>query len=154
MIEILRIVGAFGIRGAVRVESYSDDLKRYKKLYTSDGKEFGFRVVRPGVIHLDSVVSRNDAEDLKWVSLYVREEDLAPLREDEFYLHQLIGKTVQVENSDLSCTITDVCNYGAGDIIELTFDGCKFMVPFTASNFPDNGGQLCISEHAFKCFRE
>ena len=154
MIEILRIVGAFGIRGAVRIESYSDNLKKYKKLYNDVGEAFAFRVLKPNVINLENVNDRNVAETLKGRSLFIKEDELEPLENGEFYLHDLIGREIKVHDSESTCVITDVCNYGAGDIVELSYDGQRFLVPFTNTNFPETNGELLLSVDAFKNFRE
>ena len=154
MIEILRIVGAFGIRGAVRIESYSDNLKKYKKLYNDGGEAFAFRVLKSNVVALENINDRNAAEALKGKSLFVKEDELEPLENGEFYLHDLIGREIKVRDSENKCIITDVCNYGAGDIIELSYDERRFLVPFTNTNFPESNGELFLSADAFKNFRE
>lgn len=153
MIEILRIVGVFGIRGAVRVHSFSDDLKRYKFIYDSEGHAFSFRVVRFGIIEMEGVVDRNQAETLRGKSFFVKKNDLLPLKNDEFYIADLIGQHIPVCDSDAECKIVSVCNYGAGDIIELNYDGKQFLVPFTNSNFPELQGKLYLSLDAFNNFR-
>lgn len=154
MIEILRIVGVFGIRGAVRVHSFSEDLKRYKFIYNEAGRAFSFRVVRFGIIEIEGVVDRNQAEALRGKSFFVKKEDLHLLKNNEFYITDLVGQRISVCDSDAECEIVSVCNYGAGDIIELAYAGKHFLVPFTNSNFPELSGELRLSLDAFNNFRE
>ena len=71
MVEILRITAAFGIKGAVRVFLYTDNISDYDKLYDRDGNEFRFKVLSKTsspnvvVIKFRAVNDRNDAEKLK-----------------------------------------------------------------------------------------
>lgn len=159
MIEILRVTAAFGIKGAVRVFLYTDNVNHYKKIYNRDGKEFLFKVLNQknntAVIKLDSVNDRNEAEKLKGISFFVKKEDLPKLNDDQFFICDLIGQKVSVigENADLE--IIDVKNFGAGDLIEISEKGEKdsFFVPFTKENFPETDGEISISSETYRNFK-
>ena len=49
MIEILRITAPFGIKGAVRVVLFTDNIKHYKRLFDSAGNEIAFKVLQDKV---------------------------------------------------------------------------------------------------------
>lgn len=153
MVEIFQVVGSFGIRGGLKVRSYTDDLNFYKKVYDESGNEFSVRVERSGaVVHLDGVNDRNAADSLRGKTFYVSRSDLKETKKNEFYICDLVGQEVSVENSDLRCKVVSFQNYGAGDLVELLFNGKKFLVPFTKQNFPYE--ELIISQEAFKGFIE
>jgi 16S rRNA processing protein RimM len=158
MTEILRVVGAFGVRGAISVIPFSDKLKEYKKIFDKDGRDFSFRIVRflggkKIAIVVDGINDRNTAESLKGSVFYVRKSDLPKIKENEFYVCDLIGKDVSVIDSDVKCAIVNVENFGAGDLLELTCDERTFFVPFTCENFPDSEDRILITKEAFDGFK-
>jgi 16S rRNA processing protein RimM len=159
MIVILRVGGAFGIGGAVRASSYSRNLSAYKKICYKDGNEYSFRVMKflgnsKVVISLEGIHTRTQAENLKGEFFYVKKEDLPNKEENEFYVHDLIGQKVCVIGSGIKCLITNVENFGAGDLIEISHKNKKFLVPFTAENFPNTGNEIFITLEAFNGFKE
>lgn len=158
MVEILRITAAFGIKGAVRVFLYTDNINHYKKIYDRDGNEFRFKLLSPkgdtAVIKIDSVDDRSEAEKLKGVSFFVKKEDLPKLDENQFFICDLIGQKVSVIGENINLKIVDVKNFGAGDLIEILEEGAKdsFFIPFTKENFPEIDGEISISSETYKNF--
>ena len=163
MIEILRVTAAFGIKGAVRVFLYTDNIDHYRKIYDRDGSEFRFKILNrknnTAVVKLEPVNNRNEAEELKGCSFYVKKEDLPELDSDQFFICDLIGQKVSVvgENvdEDIDLKIIDVKNFGAGDLIEISEAGAKdtFFIPFTKENFPETDGEIAISSETYRNFK-
>lgn len=159
MIEILRVTAAFGIKGAVRVFLYTDDINHYEKIYDRGGNEFRFKLLNQkgdaAVIKLDSVDDRNEAEKLKGAVFYVKKEDLPELDSDQFFICDLIGQKVAVIGKDIDLKIIDVKNFGAGDLIEIFEAGAKdsFFIPFTRENFPETDGEIAISFETYRNFK-
>ncbi len=159
MIEILRVTAAFGIKGAVRVFLYTDDINHYKRIYDRNGKEFRFKILNQknntAVIKFESVNNRNEAEKLKGISFYVNKEDLPKLKDDQFFICDLIGQKISVIGEDVDLKIIDVKNFGAGDLIEISEKGKKgsFFIPFTRENFPETDGEISISSETYRNFK-
>jgi 16S rRNA processing protein RimM len=156
--QILRVTGAFGIRGALRIQSFSENLCRYKKIFDKNGNCFSFHIAKflgdnRIVIVIDGVCDRNAAESLKGEVFYVEKSDFPKIQDNEFYLCDLVGKDVFVVDSDIRCCIVNAENYGAGDLIELSCDGITFLVPFTRENFPDSEDRFLITQEAFYGFK-
>ena len=160
-IKILRVVEAFGIEGAMRVFLFTDRLKNYSKIFDENGNRFSFRIKKTepknrAVIFLEGITDRNAAESLRGAFFYLKQEQLPQIKDNEFYLCNLIGERVRVENTEIFCEIKSVQNYGAGDLIELSYGDRLFLVPFTKENFPDaiinDAVKICISEDAFRNF--
>jgi 16S rRNA processing protein RimM len=156
--QILRITGAFGIRGAVRVWSFSENLCAYKEIFDKNGNGFAFHVLKflgngRVVVVIDGVCDRNAAESLKGEIFYVKKSDFPEIRKNEFYLCDLIGKDVFVADSDVRCSVVSAENYGAGDLLELSHEGTTFLVPFTRENFPDSEDKFLITREAFRGFK-
>lgn len=152
MVEIFQVLRSFGVRGGVKIRPYADGLSSYKKVYDSAGKEYSLRLSKrdPSVVFFEEIADRNTADTLRGQVFYVNRKDLKPIPSDQFYVCDLIGKAVAVENSDLHCEIVSFQNYGAGDLVELSFENKTFLVPFTKQNFPTS--ELVISRSAFEGF--
>lgn len=159
MIEILRVTAAFGIKGAVRVFLYTDNINHYKKICDRSGNEFRFKVLNQkndtAVIKFESVNDRNEAEKLKGISFYVKKEDLPKLDSNQFFICDLIGQKISVIGENVDLEIVDVKNFGAGDLIEISEKGAKdsFFIPFTKENFPETNGEISISSDTYKNFK-
>lgn len=159
MVEILKITGAFGIRGWVRARVFADDLRVYDSIRDSSGRQFSFSIKRflggsMVVLSLEGVSDRTQAEQLKGESFFVAHSDLPELNSDTFYIHDLIGRSVTVQDGSESCKISAVYNYGAGDILEISSGEIQFLVPFTRGNFPIvDESSVVISSEAFHQFK-
>lgn len=153
-----KIVGAHGVRGEVKVLSYTAEPKSLPTLpgLTDDrGRPLTVKlrgVIKDAVIlAIDGVTDRNVAETLKGTLLQVPRASLPELPEDadEFYLEDLIGLEVRSEGKTYG-RVASVQNYGASDILEITRDGQKQteMFAFTEANFPEldiDGGFIRLS---------
>jgi 16S rRNA processing protein RimM len=125
MIPVGVILGAHGIRGEVKVKSFTTDPKAfssYGPLTASDGRIFEIVKSKPAADHfictLRSVTDRNQAEALKGIELSVAREKLPPLQEGEFYLSDLWDKNLVADGKSLG-SVVGFQNYGAGDLMEL-----------------------------------
>lgn len=150
----LVLVGEFGrahgLKGEVRLKSHTGDpqaIADYKPLVASNGRTYSLKTVRqaPGgapdllIAIVDGVASREAAEALNRVQLYVDRDKLPPPdEEDEFLLADLIGLAVQNEAGDTIGTIVAVPNYGGGDLLEIApaQKGPTALLPFTKAFVP------------------
>src|SRR4051812_28304504 len=150
------IVGAQGVRGAVRVKSFTgkpEDVGAYGPVEDEAGaRRFELRVVgasRGAVIAtLKGVEDRNAAEALKGTRLYVARATLPPADEDEFYHADLIGLVAVLPDGGTFGRVRAVHAFGAGDSLEIErADGGTILVPFTKAAVPEidvGGGRLVI----------
>ncbi len=125
LILIARIVAAHGIRGAVKLKSFASDAKTITNcgpLHTADGRAFTVLRMKLAVdvfiADIEHVKDRNAAEALVGQDLFIAREKLPAPADGEFYLHDLVGKTVVAEATALGA-VTSIENYGAGDLMEL-----------------------------------
>jgi 16S rRNA processing protein RimM len=139
------ITGAHGIKGWVRVKSFTADpeaLADYGPLSDESGaRRFALELVgaQKGVLlaRIKGVDDRNAAERLKGLRLYVRRADLPPPEEDEFYQADLIGLAATREDGTLFGTIRAVNDFGAGASLEIEDPAGKMvLVPFTNAAVP------------------
>jgi 16S rRNA processing protein RimM len=139
------VTGARGIKGDIRVKSFTadpEDLGSYGPLLDAEGAAV-FKVKVTGVAkgqliaRIKGIDDRTAAEQLKGVKFYVRKEALPEPEEDEFYFSDLIGLRAELEDGSDFGTVTAVENFGAGDVLEISghVKG-GIMVPFTNDVVP------------------
>ena len=153
-----RIGAAHGIKGEVRIQSFTEEplaLKDYGELSTN----------RPGltitivsarattnvlVARLKGVNDRSAAERLNGVELYIDRDRLPEISDDDdFYLADLIGLEARGEDGTVLGKVLAVPNFGAGDILEIGGGptGETRLIPFTRAAVPEihiSAGYLVI----------
>jgi 16S rRNA processing protein RimM len=142
---IARIGAAHGVRGAVKLWTFTEDpfaVKQYGPLLTKDGaRSFEVATAREAKGHLvatlKGIATREEAERLNGLKLYVAREKLPATDEDEYYHADLIGlAAVTPANAALGRVIA-IHNFGAGDIIEIAPpQGSTMLLPFTNAVVP------------------
>ncbi len=140
------IAGAFGVRGEVRLKSFTatpEDIAAYSPLETEDGaRSFTVKITRQiknGLAARLSGVSNKEAADaLRGTQLYVPRARLPSLPDDEFYHADLIGLTVTDTGGTPLGKVLAVHNNGADDLLELSAPGQKqtVLLPFTKAIVP------------------
>ncbi len=139
------IVGVHGIRGEVKVKSFSDDEKhlvRYGVLSNEAGdKTFEAKIVGHSKellrVKIKGVDDRNTAETLVGTGLYITRDKLPQLQEDEFYHTDLIGLKAKNQAGEVIGEVNALYNFGAGDLIEIKLnDGQLEMLPFKEAFVP------------------
>jgi 16S rRNA processing protein RimM len=133
------IAGAHGVRGQVRIKSFTDDpaaVAAYGPLSDESGqRRFDLEVtgqVKGGVIaRIDGVLDRTAAEALRGLRLYVPRAALPAIEADEYYRVDLIGLRAELADGTAFGRIVDVQNYGAGDVLEIERPGGETeLLPF------------------------
>jgi 16S rRNA processing protein RimM len=142
---IARIGAAHGVRGAVKLWTFTEDpfaVKAYGPLLTKDGgRSFEIATAREAKGHLvatlKGVATREDAERLNGIELYIAREKLPATDENEYYHADLIGlAAVNVADEPLGRVLA-IHNFGAGDIIEIALpSGSTMLLPFTNAVVP------------------
>jgi 16S rRNA processing protein RimM len=148
LIEVGRVAGAFGVRGEVRITAYTEDplaLARFKRLKRQDGS-VGLTIVQARgekgsiVARAEEIATKEEADALRGLRLYVARDELPEPDEDEFYLTDLIGLRVQkVQSNEALGTIKSVQNFGASDMLEIAPEagGPTWYLPFTREAVPE-----------------
>jgi 16S rRNA processing protein RimM len=153
---VARIGGAHGVRGAVKLWTFTQDplaVQRYGPLATKDGvRQFEVAHARQAKDHLvatfKGVTTREEAERLNGLELYVAREKLPATDEGEFYHTDLIGLTAVTAADAPLGRVVAIHNFGAGDIIEIApSHGATMLLPFTNAVVPTvdlAGGRVVI----------
>ncbi|GJL90470.1 ribosome maturation factor RimM [Hyphococcus sp.] len=141
--------GAHGVKGETRVKTFTQNpsnISSYGLVETEDGaKQFHLKFIKGlkdgfVLVRAPQINTREDAEALKGVRLYVNRSALPEPEEDEFYLDDLVGLKAVDETGAAIGVVTAVYNFGADDLLELgdipDVKGVR-LVPFTKANVPE-----------------
>lgn len=157
LICVARIGAAHGVRGAVKLWTFTEDpfaVKRYGPLLSKDGKrQFELAQAREAKDHLvatfKGVTTRDEAERLNGIELYVAREKLPATDPGEYYHADLIGLAAVTADGDALGRVLAIHNFGAGDIIEIApLKGATMLLPFTNAVVPEvdiAGGRVVIA---------
>ncbi|WP_337185733.1 ribosome maturation factor RimM [Phenylobacterium sp.] len=146
LIEVGRVAGAFGVRGEVRITAYTADalaLMDYRDLKRADGSPaltlVSGRAAKGGVVaRAREVETREEAEALRGLRLYVPRAALPEPDEDEFYIADLVGLAVRSPDGEPLGRIRSVQDFGAGDLLEVQPEaGASWYLPFTREAVPE-----------------
>ncbi len=153
---VARIGAAHGVRGAVKLWTFTEDpfaVTRYGPLTTKDGaRAYEIAHAREAKGHLvatlKGVTTRNEAERLNGLELYVAREKLPAPDDDEYYHSDLIGLAAVTTSGEPLGDVIAIHNFGAGDIIEIAPPaGMTIMLPFSNAVVPTVdlvGGRVLI----------
>src|ERR1700744_6523495 len=153
---VARIGAAHGVRGQVKLWTFTEDpfaVTQYGPRSTKDGsRRFEVARAREGKGHLvatlKGVTSRNEAERLNGLELYVARDKLPATDEDEYYHMDLIGLAALTSADAPLGKVVAIHNFGAGDIIEIAPpSGPTMLLPFTNAVVPTvdiAGGRVVI----------
>jgi len=135
-INIGKIINVVGLKGEVKVYSYSNSKERYenlKSIYVESDKyeiekvRFNKEIV---VLKFLNINDRTSAEELKGKDLFINESELAKLPDDEYYVRDMIGITVIEADGNILGTLKDVIQNKAQDLYEVEMaDGKTALIP-------------------------
>jgi|SRR5215217_222370 len=147
LIAVGRVAGAFGVRGEVRITAFTEDplaLGRYRALKRQDGSPalviLSAREAKGGVVvRCEGVESKEQADALRGLRLFVSRDSLPEPEEDEFYLADLIDVAVLTPEGERIGKVKSVQDFGAGDILEISPEegGPTWYLPFTREAVPE-----------------
>jgi 16S rRNA processing protein RimM len=142
---VARIGAAHGVRGEVRLWPFTEDpmaVIDYGTLSTKDGAR-QFEVVRARIAKdhlvavLKGITTREDAERINGLELYIDRDKLPETEEGEYYHADLIGLRAVDPAGGAIGRVFAIHNFGAGDIIEIAPpQGPTLLLPFTDAVVP------------------
>lgn len=146
-IQLAIIGAAHGIRGEVRVKTYTDDplaIADYGQLYDAQGKAYEVLEARSAktvvVVRFKGINDRNAAEALNGTELFIDRSQLPDddLDEDEFFQTDLMGLEALDADGKSYGVVSALFDFGAGDLIELSLKGKRpMLIPFTEAAVPE-----------------
>ncbi len=142
------IAGAHGVRGDVRVRSFTEapeDIFSYGPLLSDDRDVLlEAKSVKPAKDHFivtpKAPRSKEDWDGLKGARLHVPRSRLPAPDDDEFYIEDLVGLDAVSRDGSAIGKVKAVHDFGAGDLLEIapkTHGEPSFFVPFTMQDVPE-----------------
>ena len=141
------IAGAHGVRGAVRVRSFTErpeDIASYGPLEDeAGGRVFALALTGRAGGHLvgsiEGISGREAAEALRGTRLYVDRARLPPpMDEDEFYHADLLGLAAVDGDGRARGRVAAILPAGDAAVLEIDpGDGEALLVPFTREHVPE-----------------
>jgi 16S rRNA processing protein RimM len=139
MLRVGVITSTHGVRGEVKVFPTTDDAKRFKTLkkVILDGREPLELSIEQVKFFKNMVILKfkgydniNDVETWRQRDLLITRDQAVELKEDEYFITDLIGLTVVNEEEAVLGRVKDVLETGANDVyvVELT-GGKKLLLP-------------------------
>lgn len=145
LIAVGRISGTHGIKGQLKLYSYSGNLEslraaRIVMLRNPDGttlQEIGIKGVKPHsggfILSLKDVDTIDQVLPLVGSELCLRRSQLPEPADDEYYWCDLIGlRVVTTDGAELG-TLDDIFETGSNDIYVVRKDGQEHLIPAIAS---------------------
>lgn len=134
------ITTTHGIRGEVKVFPTTDDVHRFEDLDSvllDTGREYMELEIENvkyfkqyAILKFKGIDNINDIEKYKGRSLHVTRDQAIPLEADEYYIADLIGLDIYLENGERFGVLKDVMETGANDVyIVETEEGKEVLIP-------------------------
>lgn len=139
-----RLAGAYGIKGWVRVASFTDpvdNLARYRPwlIRVRDGwRPIDVEELKPHgggfVARLTGVASRDEAERLVGSEIAIPASALPEIGPEEFYWKDLLGLDVVTPEGVVLGRVVQMMETGANDVLVVAdADGVQTLIPFVAA---------------------
>ena len=140
MFQIGKIIGSHGLNGEVKVFPLTDFPERFeKKIPMLARHESGRELILHPIsarFHKDIIILKVEEfeeinQTIPWLKseLLIPESDLMPLPEDRYYIHQIIGLEVFLEDGTNIGTVTDVLQPGANDVYVVALSDAGKKLP-------------------------
>ena len=117
-----KIVGAQGLRGELRVNTFTGDPSDIKNMKIEVGETTLQFIRKAGanvaIAKIEGIDDRTAAEKLRGTELFADRAEFPKLEPGEHYVADLIGMRV-IAGTGFVSSVTAIHNFGAGDILEL-----------------------------------
>ena len=129
------IIGAWGLRGDVKVEAHSDYPDRFapgSSVYLDNERCVILRVHghKVGyVVGLDGVPDRTSAELLRGKKLTVPASELPELDDDTFFYFDIIDMAVRTTSGDELGRVEEILSAGGNDVYVVRGAGKEMLIP-------------------------
>lgn len=138
--EIGQIVNTFGIKGIVKVNSFTEDPLEFEQLKTilveKNKKllEFEIEEAKPHknqvLLKLKGINDINEAEKYKGCYIKLPREKAKKLPENTYFIADLIGLEVYTDSGELLGKVDDIYNSGSADIYVIKNElGKQILLP-------------------------
>jgi len=133
---------AIGLKGEIKINLFTTTIDVFKSLdhyYNFDQSvEWSFNSI---VMRQEKCVAlpshcknRNDAEELRNQKIFSFKENFISTKSNEFFVSDLIGCEIKLENGGSLGNVINVDNFGAGDLLEIIYKDKNIYIPLNDDN--------------------
>jgi len=142
LVSIGKVLRSKGKRGELKLNFYSGHFLKpfFPKVYfqrRSSAEEFEVEYLRPYknfyLIKLKDIDTLDQARTLTGREVLVPEKLLRPLKEDNYYLYQIMGCSVATKDRKIIGTVTDFIFVENNDLLVITKENKEVLIPFSKS---------------------
>lgn len=134
-LAIGKITKPHGIKGEVKIQPMTDDVKRFKKLKTVFIDDVEVKVesckIQPdrAILKLEIINTPEEAVKYKEKILYIDRKNAVSLEEDEYFVADLIGCVVEDENGAELGDVIEVISTGSNDVYWVKNNKEEILIP-------------------------
>ena len=140
-----KVLDTYGLKGQLKVDIYLENLKLLRTIedfFVGDSLiEVKIKFLKNSkksiwIAAFGETNSKEQAERLKGQFIFLEKKYLPALIGDEFYYEDLKGLQVKIDSSKHKGFVIDVCNFGSGDVLEVSLDDREstIYIPFNRDN--------------------
>lgn len=147
LILVGQVAGGFGVKGEVRVTAWTAEPKTlltWGVLLRADGTPgltlTSARAEKSAVVgRAKEIATKEQADALRGLKLYIPRDRLPEPEADEFYLADLVGLEARDPDDQVLGSVKSVQNFGADDMLEIApaAGGPTWYLPFTRAAVPE-----------------
>jgi 16S rRNA processing protein RimM len=147
LFTVAQVLRSHGRRGEVVLRPQTDHLD---SLTSASGVYLGHKAIQPvpvesirlhkgnPLLKLEGVDDMDSAGALKGIEICLPVEELPPLEEGEYFLHDLVGSTLLDHNGETIGLVDNFMETGGPPLLTGTrMDGKEFMVPFASGTIDE-----------------
>jgi 16S rRNA processing protein RimM len=140
-----RIVGAFGVKGEMKVEPYTDQPRRFlniecvylganhRKTAISRARLHQGRVL----MHIDGVETPEQVRRFQGEEVFIPRSEALPLPEGHYYLEDMIGIAVFDDRGSYLGDVIDVLRTGSNDVFVVGQGPTQILIPSLQDAFEE-----------------
>jgi 16S rRNA processing protein RimM len=140
VVLIGKIVGAHGVKGTSKIQSYAESLEIFKSgaallVICPDGIEQRYEIdwikshSRGALLALKDIISRDQAKSLIGSELYIEKAELPELEAGTYYWFELIGLNVYTSADRYIGRLDSIIETGANDVYVVKDKGKETLIP-------------------------
>lgn len=140
LVIVGQIVGLFGVKGWVKLRSYTDPREQiaqyqpWQVLIDGQWQSFEVEALQPQgkslIARLAGIADREQAARLMNSDIVIDRQQLPVLSENEFYWRDLEGLKVLNLNGVELGTVTSLLETGANDVLVVRKDKAEILIPY------------------------
>jgi 16S rRNA processing protein RimM len=140
MIAVGRITKSVGLKGELNVSMLTDNPERFDKLksvWIGADEEHAVKYTVLGVRHtrsaavlkLEGVESRTEADERRGKLLFVAAKDAFVPKKGTYFIHDIVGMSVETESGEVIGTVQEVMQLPANDVWVVTKGEREYLIP-------------------------